>query len=112
MFIDHQDNSPSVSWATIYCHGSSVNEYGERLFGSSLVGSAYCRMEVGNMHQRRMADGTFPVETRNVLVDDIFSFNPYTATVSVDGTGYKVESSWGGSNLTGRTLLKVVRLLG
>jgi len=112
MFLDRQDALRNATWVSFFTHGTGANQYGERVFEDTLVGSAYCRTEIGSMAPKRRQDGTFTVETRHITVDDVHVFRPEVAHVEIGGTGYKVEAWWGGNNITGRTLLRTVRLIG
>ena len=98
--------------AEFYSTGEEVNEYGEKVFGSSLIGSCYCLFIPDSTNVNPTRDGIIVADDAYIHYPSSMSFKPETTIVTVDGERYNVIWIQDGSLSTGMNYARLMRIVG
>jgi len=112
MYVDDISRHDGATWAIAYDKRDNVyNPYGERIFGSGLVGSAYCHFTHTGVLSRRAGQGRVIMDTASLIYEE-WNLYPGQHWLLIGGTGYDISRIDDGSRVTGRYHARLMREIG
>jgi len=112
MFVNLLGSGQSTTWVEFYDKGIEINEYGEKVFGSSLVGSALCVVIPDDVVMKRTENGVIRVNDVYVHFPASMDVEPERTLVRIDGTAYNMLYIYDGAGITGTRYARLMEIVG
>lgn len=99
-------------WVTFTDTGSTLNEYGEKTWGSSLIGSAYCVVLDSGTKTRRAQEGVFEEEGYEVHCNNNLPVVENRTRATIFGSSYVIRKKYNSRAMFGTMFMDAVRTIG